>query len=133
VVLPFFGAYKGTVYDSGLRWANPFDSKCKVSVRVRNFESEKFKVNDLYGNSIEIAKVVDTAESVFLVDNYEDFVHVQSEAALSMVQMALDNSWRRKGIVELDEEHKATVVGDPLIWWSTPDADRLKKKPQESD
>jgi hypothetical protein len=102
VVLPLFGAYKGTVYDSGLRWANPFDSKCKVSVRVRNFESEKFKVNDLYGNSIEIAtvvvwKVVDTAESVFLVDNYEDFVHVQSEAALSMVQMALDKAGGGKG------------------------------------
>ena len=102
VVLPLFGAYKGTVYDSGLRWANPFDSKCKVSVRVRNFESEKFKVNDLYGNSIEIAtvvvwKVVDTAESVFLVDNYEDFVHVQSEAALRMVQMALDKAGGGEG------------------------------------
>ena len=95
VVLPFLGAYKGTVYDSGLRWANPFYRKRKVSIRVRNFESEKLKVNDLYGNSIEIAtvvvwKVVDTAESVFLVDNYEDFAHVQSEAAQSMVQMALD-------------------------------------------
>ncbi len=75
--------------------ANPFYSKRKVSVGVRNFESEKLKVNDLDGNSIEIAtvvvcKVVDTAESVFLLGNYEDFVHVQSKAVLSMVQMALD-------------------------------------------
>ncbi len=75
--------------------ANPFYSKRKGSVGVRNFESEKLKVNDLDGNSIEIAtvvvcKVVDTAESVFLLGNYEDFVHVQSKAVLSMVQMALD-------------------------------------------
>ena len=97
VVLPFLGAYKGTVYDSGLRWANPFYRKRKVSVRVRNFESEKLKVNDLYGNSIEIATVVDTAEPIFLVDNYEDFVHLQSEAALSMVQMALDKAGGGKG------------------------------------
>ena len=95
VVLQLFGAYKCTVYDSDLRLANPFYSKRKVSVGVRNFESEKLKVNDLDGNSIEIAtvvvcKVVDTAKSVFLLGNYEDFVHVQSKAVLSMVQMALD-------------------------------------------
>jgi regulator of protease activity HflC (stomatin/prohibitin superfamily) len=86
-VFQLFGAYKGTTYDAGLRWANPFYTKFKVSVRVRNFESGQLKVNDLDGNPIEIAtvvvwKVIDTAEAVFHVDNFEDFVHVQSEAAL---------------------------------------------------
>ncbi len=86
-VLQLFGAYKGTVIHQGLRWANPFYTKRKISVRVRNFESDKLKVNDQDGNPIEIAtvvvwKVVDTVEALFHVDNYEDFVHVQSEAAL---------------------------------------------------
>jgi len=70
-----------------LRWANPFYSKVAVSLRVRNFESEVLKVNDSSGNPIEIAavvvwKVVDSAEAVFEVDDYESFVHIQSEAAL---------------------------------------------------
>jgi regulator of protease activity HflC (stomatin/prohibitin superfamily) len=86
-VLQLFGAYSGTVKDPGLRWANPFYSKQAVSLRVRNFESGKLKVNDARGNPIEIAavvvwKVVDTAEAIFHVDDYEQFVHVQSEAAL---------------------------------------------------
>jgi regulator of protease activity HflC (stomatin/prohibitin superfamily) len=86
-VLQLFGAYTGTVKDPGLRWANPFYSKKPVSLRVRNFESGKLKVNDARGNPIEIAavvvwKVVDTAEAIFHVDDYEQFVHVQSEAAL---------------------------------------------------
>ena len=86
-VLQLFGAYKGTVYTPGLRWANPFYANRKVSVRVRNFESDRIKVNDSDGNPIEIAtvvvwKVVDTAEACFQVDDYVDFVHVQSEAAL---------------------------------------------------
>ena len=71
----------------GLRWANPFYTKKRVSLRVRNFESAQLKVNDIDGNPIEIAavvvwKVVDTAEAVFEVDDYENYVHVQSEAAL---------------------------------------------------
>ena len=86
-VLQLFGRYVGTVKDPGLRWASPFYSKRRVSLRVRNFESAHLKVNDLDGNPIEIAavvvwKVVDTAEAVFEVDNYENYVHVQSEAAL---------------------------------------------------
>jgi regulator of protease activity HflC (stomatin/prohibitin superfamily) len=86
-VLQLFGAYVGTAKDAGLRWANPFYTKKKISVRVRNFETGKLKVNDASGNPIEIAcvvvwKVVDTAEAVFNVDDYNDFVHVQSEAAL---------------------------------------------------
>ena len=86
-LLQLFGAYRGTVKESGLRWANPFLTKRKVSMRVRNFESDKLKVNDESGNPIEIAavvvwKVVDTAEAIFHVDDYVNFVHVQSEAAL---------------------------------------------------
>ncbi len=86
-VLQLFGSYVGTVKDAGLRWANPFYTKRGISLRVRNFESEKLKVNDHAGNPIEIAavvvwKVVDTAEAMFQVDSYENFVHVQSEAAL---------------------------------------------------
>lgn len=87
VVVQLFGRYIGTVREPGLRWANPFYSKQAVSLRVRNFESSKLKVNDLEGSPIEIAAVVvwqvhDTAEAVFQVDDYENFVHVQSEAAL---------------------------------------------------
>ncbi|GAB2610831.1 SPFH domain-containing protein [Novilysobacter erysipheiresistens] len=86
-VLSLFGKYVGTVSESGLRWNNPFYIKRKVSLRVRNFESGKLKVNELEGSPIEIAavivwKVVDSAEAVFNVDDYESFVTIQSEAAL---------------------------------------------------
>jgi hypothetical protein len=86
-VLQFFGAYRGTVKTPGLRWANPFYTKRHISLRVRNFESQRLKVNDNDGNPIEIAavvvwKVVDSAEAFFEVDNFENFIKVQSEAAL---------------------------------------------------
>ncbi|MFZ2490838.1 MAG: SPFH domain-containing protein, partial [Thermoanaerobaculia bacterium] len=86
-VMQLFGDYRGTAREAGLRWANPFYTKRKVSVRVRNFETGKLKVNDIRGNPIEIGaivvwRVVDTAEAVFKVDNYEHFVQVQSESAL---------------------------------------------------
>jgi regulator of protease activity HflC (stomatin/prohibitin superfamily) len=86
-VLQLFGAYRGTARDEGLRWANPFYSKRRISLRVRNFESAKLKVNDTDGNPIEIAavvvwRVIDTAEACFEVDEYEHFVRVQSEAAV---------------------------------------------------
>lgn len=86
-VLQLFGSYKGTEVAPGLRWANPFYSKKAVSKRVRNFETDKLKVNDANGNPVMIGavvvwRVVDTAEAVFEVDNYENYVHVQSEAAL---------------------------------------------------
>ena len=82
-----FGDYAGTVRTPGLRWANPFFTKKRVSVRIRNFETARLKVNDLEGNPIEIAavvvwRVVDTAEACFEVDDYNNYVHVQSEAAL---------------------------------------------------
>lgn len=87
VVLQLFGKYAGTVRQTGLQWANPFYSKRSVSLRVRNFETQHLKVNDHDGNPIEIAavvvwKVVDTAEAIFEVDNYENYVQVQSESAL---------------------------------------------------
>ena len=87
VVLQLFGAYRGTAKNEGLRWANPFYSKKRISQRVRNFESAKLKVNDTDGNPIEIAavvvwRVVDTAEAVFEVDDFENYVKVQSEAAV---------------------------------------------------
>ncbi|MCL4819743.1 MAG: SPFH domain-containing protein [Vicinamibacteria bacterium] len=86
-VLQLFGDYRGTVTAPGLRWANPFYSKHAISQRVRNFESGKLKVNDQDGNPIEIAavvvwRVVDTAEACFEVDDYENYVKVQSEAAV---------------------------------------------------
>ena len=87
VVLLLFGRYAGTARETGLRWTNPFLAKRAVSLRVRNFESSKLKVNDADGNPIEIAavivwQVVDTAEAVFQVDDYENYVHIQSESAL---------------------------------------------------
>jgi regulator of protease activity HflC (stomatin/prohibitin superfamily) len=86
-VLQFFGDYVGTVHEPGLKFANPLLTKRKISVRVRNFETGKLKVNDKRGTPIEIAavvvwKVVDTAEALFEVDNYEDYIHVQSESAV---------------------------------------------------
>ncbi len=86
-VLQLFGRYVGTVSDQGLRWANPFCSKRRISLRVRNFETDRSKVNDSEGNPIEIAavvvwKVVDTAEATFEVDDYVNFMHVQSESAV---------------------------------------------------
>ena len=86
-VLQLFGSYVGSAREPGLRWANPFYTKRKVSLRVVSFESGKLKVNDLDGNPVEIAaivvwKVVDSAEAVFQVDDYPEYVRVQSEAAL---------------------------------------------------
>jgi len=86
-VLQLFGAYRGTAREPGLRWANPFYMKKSISLRVRNFETGRLKVNDSRGNPVEIAaivvwRVVDTAEAAFQVDDYENYVHVQSESAL---------------------------------------------------
>jgi regulator of protease activity HflC (stomatin/prohibitin superfamily) len=86
-VVQLAGTYKGSLKEQGLWWVNPFSTRRRVSLRVRNFESSKLKVNDQDGNPIEIAavvvwRVIDTAEAIFMVDDYEHFVHVQSEAAL---------------------------------------------------
>ena len=92
-VLILFGKYTGTAQSSGFHWANPLLTKKKVSVRARNLNGEKLKVNDLRGNPIEIAlvvvwRVMDTARAVFDVDEFEDYVRVQSEAALRHLAMA---------------------------------------------
>jgi regulator of protease activity HflC (stomatin/prohibitin superfamily) len=86
-VLQLFGDYKGTAKIAGLRYTNPFYTARRVSQRVRNFETTKLKVNDKRGNPIEIGavvvwRVVDSAEAIFEVDNYDDYVRVQSESAL---------------------------------------------------
>lgn len=86
-VLILFGKYIGTVRDSGFWWVNPFTRKNKVSLRIHNFNSEKIKVNDLHGNPIEIAavivwRVIDSARALFDVQNYEEFVAIQSETAI---------------------------------------------------
>ncbi|MEQ8312554.1 MAG: SPFH domain-containing protein [Gammaproteobacteria bacterium] len=86
-VMQLFGKYAGSERTEGLRWANPLYTKAKVSLRVRNFESGTLKVNDSSGNPIDIAavvvwRVVDTAEALFEVDDYENYVQIQSEAAL---------------------------------------------------
>jgi regulator of protease activity HflC (stomatin/prohibitin superfamily) len=86
-VLILFGKYIGTVRDSGFWWVNPFTVKKHVSLRIRNFNSEKIKVNDLHGNPIEIAavivwRVVDSARAIFDVQNYEQFVAIQAETAI---------------------------------------------------
>ncbi len=86
-VLILFGKYTGTIRDSGFWWVNPFTLKRKVSLRIRNFNSQKIKVNDLHGNPIEIGavvvwRVIDSAKAVFDVENYEQFVDIQSETAI---------------------------------------------------
>ncbi|HZX00369.1 MAG TPA: SPFH domain-containing protein [Trueperaceae bacterium] len=86
-VLVFLGQYVGSVRDTGFWWTNPFTSKRAVSLRVRNFNSERLKVNDADGNPVEIAtvvvwRVVESAKAVFDVDDYEEFVDIQAETAL---------------------------------------------------
>ena len=86
-VLILFGAYRGTAKDDGFRWTNPLNTKQLISLRARNLNGEKLKVNDKRGNPIEIAAVVvwrvdDTAQASFDVDNYVEYVEVQSESAV---------------------------------------------------
>lgn len=87
VVLVLFGDYKGTVKENGFYWVNPFFSRKKISLRARNFDSEKIKVNDKVGNPIQIGvilvwQVKDTFKAAFEVDNYENFVRIQSDSAV---------------------------------------------------
>jgi SPFH domain / Band 7 family len=113
-VLQLFGNYVGTVREPGLRWVNPFFTKRGISLRVRNFESERLKVNDLAGNPIEIAavvvwKVVDSAEALFHVDNYDNFVHVQSESALRNMALSYPYDAHKEGEIAL-RSHTAEVA-----------------------
>jgi regulator of protease activity HflC (stomatin/prohibitin superfamily) len=112
-VLDLFGKYIGTVKDNGLRWNNPFYGKKKVSLRVRNFESSKLKVNELDGSPIEIAavivwQVVDSAEAVYNVDDYESFVHIQSESAVRTMATSYPYDQHEEGQLAL-RSHAAEV------------------------
>lgn len=125
-VLQLFGAYAGTAKDQGLRWANPFFMKKKVSLRIRNFESSHLKVNDIDGNPIEIAavvvwKVFETAEAVFEVDDYEHYVKVQSEAALRNLATSYaydahdDAQVSLRGHTSAVADHLKREIGDRLV------------------
>ena len=116
-VLSLFGKYVGTVKDNGLRWNNPFFAKRKVSMRVRNFESGKLKVNELDGSPIEIAavivwQVVDSAEAVYNVDDYESFVHIQSESALRAMATSYPYDQHEEGQLALRSH--ATEISEHL-------------------
>lgn len=111
-VLVFFGKYIGTVRNSGFWWVNPFTLKRKISLRIRNFNSEKIKVNDLHGNPIEIGavivwKVVDSAKAVFDVENYEQFVDIQSETAIRTLASEFP--------YDVNEEDKPSLRGTPQV------------------
>jgi regulator of protease activity HflC (stomatin/prohibitin superfamily) len=115
-LMMLFGDYRGTDYATGLRWANPFLSKTKVSLRLRNFNVEKLKVNDKRGNPIEIAaaivwRVSDTARAVLDIDHYEQYVPIQAEAALRH----LANEYSYDHVDEADETLTLRAGGDELI------------------
>ena len=112
-VISLFGKYVGTVKENGLRWNNPFFTKKKISLRVRNFESGKLKVNELEGSPIEIAavivwQVVDASEAVFNVDDYESFVQIQSEAALRSMATSYPYDQHEDGQMSL-RSHAAEI------------------------
>ncbi len=112
-VLDLFGKYVGTVKENGLRWNNPFFAKKKVSQRVRNFESGKLKVNELDGSPIEIAavivwQVVEASEAVYNVDDYESFVHIQSESALRAMATSYPYDQHEEGQLAL-RSHAAEI------------------------
>jgi regulator of protease activity HflC (stomatin/prohibitin superfamily) len=114
--LTLFGRYVGTVREAGLWWANPFYAKKRISLRVRNFETTKLKVNDNHSNPIEIAaivvwKVVDTAEALFEVDDYKHFVQTQSESAVRALAQSYPYDAHSTGDVALST-HPAEVAKD---------------------
>ena len=116
-VLTLFGKYVGTVRTSGLWWANPFLLKRSISLRVRNFETAKLKVNDKNSNPIEIGaivvwQVIDSAEAMFEVDNYEDYVRVQSESAVRTLATSYPYDAHVEG--ERSLSHNAVEISDQL-------------------
>jgi regulator of protease activity HflC (stomatin/prohibitin superfamily) len=113
-IAQLFGDYIGTVRSPGFHWMNPFALRRPVSMRIRNFESAKLKVNDHTGNPIEIAavvvwKVVDSAEAVFEVDDYKNFVQVQSEAALRNLSTSYAYDAHIEGEISL-RSHTAEIA-----------------------
>ncbi|MBV6522274.1 MAG: hypothetical protein MNPFHGCM_02420 [Gemmatimonadaceae bacterium] len=126
-VLILFGKYVGTVRDQGLWWANPFYTKKGVSLRVRNFETAKLKVNDSHSNPIEIGaiivwKVVDTAEALFEVDDYAAYVQMQSESAVRSLAQTFPYDSHKEGEVALST-HPAEIAHGLQLATS----DRLQK------
>jgi hypothetical protein len=126
-VLVLFGRYAGSLKSAGFWWVNPFAVKKKVSLRVRNFETNKLKVNDNHSNPIEIAavvvwRVVDTAEALFEVDDYENYVHVQSESAVRGLATRYPYDAHTTGEIALSS-HQTEVARDLL----TEVQDRLAK------
>jgi regulator of protease activity HflC (stomatin/prohibitin superfamily) len=116
-VLQLFGDYAGSAKTPGLRWANPFYTRKRISLRVRNFESSHLKVNDAEGNPIEIAavvvwRVVETAEATFEVNDYENYVHVQSEAALRNAATSYPYDSHQDNVISL--RGSTAVVADHL-------------------
>ncbi|MFO7526085.1 MAG: SPFH domain-containing protein [Ignavibacteriaceae bacterium] len=110
-VVILFGKYIGTVRQSGFWWVNPFSVRKRVSLRIRNFNSQKIKVNDLHGNPIEIGavivwKVVDSAKAVFDVENYEQFVDIQSETAIRTLASEFP--------YDVEDDDKSSLRGSPL-------------------
>jgi uncharacterized membrane protein YqjE len=121
-VLVLFGKYIGSVRDSGFFWANPFAVKKHVSLRIRNFNSDKIKVNDRHGNPIEIAavvvwRVVDTSRALFDVEDFEEFVGIQSETAIR----GLASSYP----YDSQSEETASLRGNPQLI-----AEQLQKEVQ---
>ncbi len=105
-VVVLFGNYRGSIKDAGFWWVNPLTSRRRVSLRIRNFESSHLKVNDHDGNPIEIAavvvwRVVETAEAIFNVDDYENFVHVQSESAVRNLATSYPYDTHQEGQLSL--------------------------------
>ncbi len=105
-VLLLFGDYRGTLKTPGFWWVNPLTTRRTVSLRVRNFESSKLKVNDHIGNPIEIGaivvwRVVETAEALFLVDDYEHFVHMQTESAVRTLATSFPYDAHEEGEMSL--------------------------------
>ena len=105
-VIVLFGAYQGSLKAPGFRWVNPLTMRRFVSLKIRNFESGKLKVNDHIGNPIEIAaivvwRVVETAEAIFQVDDYEHFVHVQTESAVRVLATTFPYDAHQEGELSL--------------------------------
>ena len=116
-VVTLFGVYKGSIRRAGFWWVNPLTTRRRMSLRIRNFESGRLKVNDLDGNPIEIAsvvvwRIVDTFEAAFNVDDYENFVHVQSEAALRILATSYSYDSHDDALVSL--RHSVGEVSDRL-------------------
>jgi regulator of protease activity HflC (stomatin/prohibitin superfamily) len=118
-VLTLFGNYVGTEKRAGLRWTIPLFMRRAISLRVRNFESAKIKVNDNQGNPIEIATIVvwsvtDTAEAVFEVDDYESYVTIQSESALRILASSYPYDPRDDDEAEIALRSHPALVADKL-------------------